>query len=66
LIFDVAAFFDLLGTPFAHHGVEFCRELGDSDLSSVMLQDILGDVSNSLRFGIGSRIICSAVIVYYQ
>ena len=58
LIFDVAAFnFDLLGTPFALiTALSFAGDLAISDLSSGMLQDILGDVSNSLRFGIGSRI----------
>jgi hypothetical protein len=55
LIFDVAAFnFDLLGTPFALiTALSFAGDLAISDLSSGMLQDILGDVSNSLRFGIG-------------
>ena len=59
LIFDVAAFnFDPVRHAVrAHHGVEFCPGVTIPDLSSVMLQDIyLGDVSNSLRFGIGSRI----------
>ena len=58
LIGDVAAFnFDLLGTPFALiTALSFAGDLAISDLSSGMLQDILGDVSNSLRFGIGSRI----------
>ena len=36
--------------------LSFAGDLAISDLSSGMLQDILGDVSNSLRFGIGSRI----------
>ena len=58
LIGDVAAFnFDLLGAPFALiTALSFAGDLAISDLSSGMLRDILGDVSNSLRFGIGSQI----------
>jgi hypothetical protein len=58
LIGDVAAFnFDLLGTPFAAiTALSFAGDLAISDLSSGELQDIPGDVSNSLQFSIGSTL----------
>jgi hypothetical protein len=58
LIGDVAAFnFDLLGTPFGIiTALSFAGDLAISDLSSGLLGDIPGDVSNSLNFGIGSEI----------
>ncbi len=58
LIGDVAAFnFDLLGTPFAAiTALSFAGDLAISDLSSGQLQDIPGDVSNSLQFSIGSTL----------